>query len=68
MGFHTVLTVPRSQDLELKEKIEALAAEAGACRILVSPSPMKGVQGMSKDWCLASIRWNYRQRLILWSP
>ena len=80
MGFHTVLAVPpRSQDLELKEKIEALAAEAGSCRILVSPSPMKGIAGIAIISAsgararnvqglvpsLNSMEKDYRQRLIL---
>ena len=70
---------PRSQDLELKEKIEALAAEAGSCRILVSPSPMKGIAGIAIISAsgararnvqglvpsLNSMEKDYRQRLIL---
>ena len=80
MGFHTGLAVPpRSQDLELKEKIEALAAEAGSCRILVSPSPIKGIAGIAIISAsgararnvqglvpsLNSMEKDYRQRLIL---
>ena len=63
-GFHVVFMLVFmcfGQDLELKEKIEALAAEASLC-LLVSPCVAMSpdmLPGMSKDWWpqFISIRW-----------